>query len=152
MKDLVIYCIRNEKIIRISEGDGCNLSQEDIDNGYVDYLYYDIFDPQNLQDVEDGGMILLKKPVKEEFNSIQGVVNRVCEMIGYDYQLVEGVFPDEHIVLSGLNEWYNYLKNSEPEHICSTCKHGDKKITEEPCLNCDIRMRNDKWEGKDVYS
>lgn len=99
MKDLVIYCIPNEKIIRISEGDGCNLSQEDIDNGYVDYLYYDVFDPQNLQDVEDGGMVLLKKPIKEEFSSIQGVIDRVTEMIGYIYR-------PERTILSGLDDWW----------------------------------------------
>ena len=102
MKDLVIYCIRNEKIIRISEGDGCNLSQEDIDNGYADYLYYDVFDPQNLQDVEDGGMVLLKKPIKEEFSSIQGVIDRVTEMIGYFYR-------PERTILSGLDDWWSYF-------------------------------------------
>ena len=37
----------------------------------------------------------------------------------------------------------------EPEHTCSTCKHWDKKITEEPCLDCDIRMRYDKWEARE---
>ena len=34
-------------------------------------------------------------------------------------------------------------------HSCLTCKHCDKKITEEPCFDCDIRLRNDKWEAKD---
>ena len=39
-------------------------------------------------------------------------------------------------------------KNLEAR-VCGTCKHEKKDITEEPCLNCDIRMRNDKWEAKD---
>lgn len=149
MKDLVIYIPEDEKIVRICEGDGCNLSSEDKANDYVDYLYYDVFDPQNLQDVDDGGMVLLKKPIKEEFNSIQEVVNRVCEMIGYAWW-------SECTVLSGLDEWYNYLKKENrvytkwiPAHSCSTCKHSDKKITEEPCLDCDIRVRNDKWEARE---
>ena len=142
MKDLVIYAPRYEKIIRISEGDGCNLSSEDEANGYVDYLYYDVFDPQNLQDVEDGGMVLLKKPVKEEFNSFQEVVNRVCEMMGY-------VWWTECAVLSGLDEWHNYLKKDTCVHSCLTCKHFNKKMTEEPCLSCNICLRNDKWEAKD---
>ncbi len=105
MKDLVIYCIRNEKIIRISEGDGCNLSQEDIDNGYVDYLYYDIFDTQDLQNVEDGGMILLKKPIKEEFNCVGDVIRRVHDFAFSEYQ---------HIYyLSGVDEWQAYVSKKE---------------------------------------
>lgn len=48
----------------ISEGTGDNLLQEDIDLGYVDYIYYDYY--QTLQDIHcdqafDGGMILLEK-------------------------------------------------------------------------------------------
>lgn len=34
-------------------------------------------------------------------------------------------------------------------HACSTCKYRDKGITEEPCLNCNIRLLNDKWEEKE---
>lgn len=113
MKDLVIYCIRNEKIIRISEGDGCNLSQEDIDNGYVDYLYYDIFDPQDIQDVEDGGMILLEKPIKEEFDNIATLVYRVLS-ISFGDDFVDGAFIlDLYTILSGKNEWYSYFKKED---------------------------------------
>ena len=48
----------------IKEGTGDNLLQEDIDEGYVDYIYYDYYD--SLTDIaegnaHDGGMILLKK-------------------------------------------------------------------------------------------
>ena len=31
---------------------------------------------------------------------------------------------------------------------CSTCKHCDKKITEEPCMICSPWC--DKWEEKEV--
>jgi len=105
MKDLVIYCIGNEKIIRISEGDGCNLSQEDINNGYVDYLYYDVFDPQDIQDVEDGGMILLEKPIKEEFDCAGDVSRRVQEFAFLEYQ---GTY-----FLSGIDEWQEYVRKKE---------------------------------------
>lgn len=105
MKDLVIYCIRNEKIIRISEGDGCNLSQEDIDNGYTDYLYYDVFDPQDIQDVEDGGMILLEKSIKEEFDTVEDIVTRAQELAFLEYQ---GTY-----FLSGFEEWQEYIRKKE---------------------------------------
>ena len=106
MKDLVIFAKNDEKIIRISEGNGCNLTNEDIDDGYVDYLYYDIFDAQDFQDVEDGGMVLLKKPIKEEFNSIGEVLERVLNMAGYiklpTYYMLSG--EDDWTVLVGKEE------------------------------------------------
>lgn len=38
----------------------------------------------------------------------------------------------------------------EPAHSCSTCKHCNKKITEEPCLDCDFRVEyNSKWEARE---
>ena len=48
----------------IKEGTGDNLSQEDIDKGYVDYIYYDCY--ESLQDIHDdniadGGMYYLRK-------------------------------------------------------------------------------------------
>jgi len=48
----------------ICEGTGDNLLQEDIDEGYVDYIYYNVY--KSLIDLKennecDGGMYLLKK-------------------------------------------------------------------------------------------
>lgn len=31
---------------------------------------------------------------------------------------------------------------------CGTCKHADKKITDEPCMNCSPWC--DKWEDKEA--
>ena len=53
----------NGRWFHIYEGTGDNLLQEDVDEGYVDYLNYDYFeglDEVNDQDNTDGGMILLK--------------------------------------------------------------------------------------------
>ena len=108
MKDLVIFDTWNEKIIRIAEGDGCNLTDEDIKDGCVDYLYYDIFDAQNFQDVEDGGMVLLKKPVKDEFNSIGEVIERVLNMAGYIKMPV-------YYMLSGEEYWISLVGKPEED-------------------------------------
>ena len=35
------------------------------------------------------------------------------------------------------------------DRSCATCKHFEKKLTEEPCLQCNIALRNDKWEAND---
>lgn len=52
----------------IREGTGDALEQEDIDDGYVDYIYYDYY--ASLTDIKednayDGGMILLKRLYKD---------------------------------------------------------------------------------------
>ena len=106
MKDLVIFVKNNEKIIRISEGDDCNLDQEDINEGYVDYLYYDIFDPQDIEiGSVDGGMVLLKKPIKDEFNSIAEVLERVFDMSGYLHVA--------YYTLSGEDDWVALVGKEE---------------------------------------
>ena len=39
-----------------------------------------------------------------------------------------------------------------PEHSCLTCKHENKDICEEPCMDCNITLGNDKWEDKNENS
>lgn len=34
-------------------------------------------------------------------------------------------------------------------HGCDTCKYEGKSICAEPCMSCDIRLGNNKWEAKD---
>lgn len=101
---LVIYVKKEEKIICISEGDGCNLSKDDIANGYVDYLYYDIYDPQYIEDVMDGGMALCEKPIPEEFSDISEVVSRVLD-------LHYGTDKLSYIILSGEKYWTDLVCN-----------------------------------------
>ena len=52
----------------IQEGTGDSLTEEDIEEGYVDYIYYDYYeclDDVNEDSAYDGGMILLKKPYQD---------------------------------------------------------------------------------------
>jgi hypothetical protein len=108
MRDLVIFVKDYEKIIRISEGNGCNLTTEDIDEGYVDYIYYDVFDAQDFQDVEDGGMVLTEKPIKEEFVSVKEAVERVLAMAGWIEPHTVNWIP-----LSGEDEWMTLIEKEE---------------------------------------
>ena len=41
-----------------------------------------------------------------------------------------------------------YLKNKQIPHTCKTCKYYDKKLSEEPCDSCDVKLGNQKWEEK----
>lgn len=64
-----IYVVDDEAIIEFDEGTGDNLLDEDIEAGYVDYVYYTVYGIWDLDDVKeiDGGMILLDKPFREAY-------------------------------------------------------------------------------------
>lgn len=71
----------DELIYHIKEGTGDALEQEDIDDGYVDYIYIDIY-KNDLNDIYednifDGGFILLKKLYKDM--SIEDILATVEE-------------------------------------------------------------------------
>ena len=60
LRDFVV--IDNDTIYHIQEGTGDALTQEDIDNGCVDYIYYDVLEDANdLDSIIDGGCILLNE-------------------------------------------------------------------------------------------
>lgn len=37
-------------------------------------------------------------------------------------------------------------KMKQSSHTCKTCKYYDKKLSEEPCDSCDVKLGNPKWE------
>ena len=91
------YIIGEDKIVEFDKGTGDNLLPEDYEAGYVDYIYYTIYDISELDEVieEDGGMILLERDFFEEFAGEDGevdynkVADRVMEFTGYgDYILL----------------------------------------------------------------
>lgn len=69
MYEVKAYINCEDKVIVASEGDGSNLWQEDIDAGYVDYVYYTVFDITDMFNVKecDGGMMLLTRPFNEVY-------------------------------------------------------------------------------------
>lgn len=77
-------------IFRICEGTGDALEQKDIDDGYVDYIYYDIF--ASLEDINDGciydgGIILLKKPYKD--HTVSEILAEICKICNVSFRNVE---------------------------------------------------------------
>ena len=68
----------DNRIYRILEGTGDALEQDDIEDGYVDYIYIDIYDHMSDivdNDIIDGGMILLKTLYKDM--SVDGILRKV---------------------------------------------------------------------------
>lgn len=78
--DVFIYVQSKKQIIRISEGSGDNLTDDDIVQGYVDYIYYEVYNvEQDLPEV-DGGMIMLTEPFQEKFKSTKDTIPAVLDM------------------------------------------------------------------------
>ena len=70
-------------IYHIAEGTGDALTEEDIEKGIVDYIYYDTY--ETIKDVAednifDGGCILLEKLYKDM--SLEEIIATVIEFVG----------------------------------------------------------------------
>lgn len=65
--DIFMFIPEERQVIRIAEGSGDNLLQEDIENGYVDYIYYAQHELRVDMPEVDGGMVLLEKPLRDKY-------------------------------------------------------------------------------------
>lgn len=78
---IFVYVPDYKQIVRISEGTGDNLLNEDIDAGYVDYIYYDQHDVEiDLPEV-DGGQITLTQLFQEKYKSTKDSIPDVLDFI-----------------------------------------------------------------------
>ena len=77
---IFIYVPSEQQIIRISEGSGDNLLDEDIEAGYVDYIYYE----QHSREIDfpevDGGQIMLTELFQEKYQSTKDCIPAVLDM------------------------------------------------------------------------
>jgi hypothetical protein len=82
-----IFVPEAKQIIRISEGTGDNLLDEDMDAGYVDYIYYEQYElGPDIRDV-DGGQIMLTKLFREQFTCTKDCIPNVLDMAYGDTSL-----------------------------------------------------------------
>lgn len=87
-----IYVPEVKQIVRISEGTGDNLLDEDMDAGYVDYIYYEQYElGPDIREV-DGGQVMLTKLFREQFTCTKDCIPHVLDMAYCDESL-------EYIVL-----------------------------------------------------
>lgn len=78
--DVYIFVPEVKQIIRISEGSGDNLTDEDIDAGFVDYIYYDTYEMvPNIREI-DGGMIMLTEAFCNTFKTTKEAIPNVLDM------------------------------------------------------------------------
>lgn len=77
---IYIYVPKMRQIVKISEGSGDNLLDEDIAAGYVDYIYYEqyVMDPDMRE--TDGGMVMLTELFREKFTNTNDAIPYVLDM------------------------------------------------------------------------
>lgn len=78
--DIFIYVQTKKQIIRIDEGSGDNLTDDDIAQGYVDYIYYEVYNVQQDLPEVDGGMIMLTELFQNKFKSVKDAIPAVLDM------------------------------------------------------------------------
>ena len=79
--DIFIYVQAMKQIIRIAEGSGDNLTDDDISQGYIDYIYYDVYNVQQDLPEVDGGMIMLTELFQEKFKFVKDAIPAVLDMV-----------------------------------------------------------------------
>lgn len=91
--DIFIYVPTMRQIIRIDEGSGDNLTDDDIAQGYVDYIYYEVYNVQQDLPEVDGGMIMLTEWFQEKFESTKEAIPAVLDM-AYGDESIEYIMLD----------------------------------------------------------
>lgn len=80
LEPVKIYVPSENQIIVIEEGSGCNLDKEDIDNGIVDYINYEQYDKDTMENI-DGGQIDIDDLVSKRFKTLTEAIPFVLEFI-----------------------------------------------------------------------
>ena len=78
--DIFIYVKTKKQIIRIDEGSGDNLTDDDIAQGYVDYIYYEVYNVQQDLPEVDGGIVMLTELFQNKFKTVKDAIPAVLDM------------------------------------------------------------------------
>ena len=79
MRDAIAYIPAEGIIIKLSEGTGDNLDRWAVEDGYVDYIYYEIDEPDWFFTEVDGGITLVKQLVENMYESLEDALPEVIE-------------------------------------------------------------------------
>lgn len=78
--DIFVFVPEMRQVIRIAEGDGSNLLPEDIEEGYVDYIYYEQYEIRTVISEVDGGQILLEEMFRDKYRCMADCIPDVLDM------------------------------------------------------------------------
>lgn len=134
--ELYIFIPVMKQIIRIAEGTGDNLLPEDIEEGYVDYIYYEQYElSQDFPEI-DGGQVLLEEMFRDKFRCTEEAVGDVLSM-------AYGTLRREIVVeADSLEEAINHVESEyDKENIVLTA--------DDACVEPDI-FEVDWYSEKDI--
>ena len=77
--DIYVFIPATKHIIKIAEGTGNNLNNEDYVEGYVDYIDYTAYQMEDEFPEYDGGMIMLKEEFRIKYKSTEKCIPDVLE-------------------------------------------------------------------------
>ena len=77
--DIFIYVKEAKQIVRIAEGTGVNLLDEDMDEGYVDYIYYDQYELDTQMENVDGGQIMMTELFRDKYKYTEECIADVLD-------------------------------------------------------------------------
>lgn len=79
-----IFVPGKSAVVFIQPGSGCNLSREDVEKGFEDYVDFSSFELGH-DDVspDDGGMLMTKKPIEEQYTCLSDAIPDVLDIL-YD--------------------------------------------------------------------
>ena len=78
--DIFIYVPSVHQIVKIAEGSGDSLDNEDLAAGYVDYIYYEQYAVKDGFPDVDGGIVLLTELFQDKFKSTKESIPNVLDM------------------------------------------------------------------------
>jgi len=78
-EDITIYIPSKGEILFIKEGTGGNLSPEDRENGYVDYIDFDVYVSTEPGGAIDGGQLMSKEYIREDYDSMADAIPEVLD-------------------------------------------------------------------------
>lgn len=70
LPDVFIYVPEANQIVRIAEGTGDNLTPDDLDSGFRDYIYYEQYSVEQGMPEIDGGQLMLSNFVDNTYNTL----------------------------------------------------------------------------------
>lgn len=95
---IYVYVPSANQIIRIAEGSGDNLLDEDIDSGYVDYIYYEQFALGVTIEELDGGQVMLTELFTKQFKTTKDCIPHVLDMAYGDDSLPYVVLEEDLLI------------------------------------------------------
>lgn len=81
--DIFLFIPDKSEIIRIAEGSGDNLDEQDRADGYVDYVYFDLYDVTAGMPEKEGGEVLLKEMFRDRYP--QGIDECIPDVLDMAY-------------------------------------------------------------------